>query len=67
MVLIDVLAKTEGGVVFLDTKAAGSPLAYEVGTTNKFIPEGLNQVHYWYPLSSCGFNTALNNGNRLCR
>ena len=44
MVLIELLAKTEGGKVFIDTKAAGTPLAFEVGQTNKFVTEGLSQV-----------------------
>ena len=44
VVLIELLAKTEGGKVFIDTKAAGTPLAFEVGQTNKFVTEGLSQV-----------------------
>jgi len=44
VVLIDLLGSTEDGKVFIDTKAAGNPLAFELGTTNKFITEGLSQA-----------------------
>ena len=44
VVLIDVLGTTEDGKVFIDTKTAGTPLAFEMGTTYKYITEGLSQV-----------------------
>lgn len=44
LIIIDVVGKTEGGQVFLDTREAGTPLAFEVGRTNKFITPGLTQV-----------------------
>ena len=47
IVLLELLAKTEDGKVFIDTREAGNRLANQVGTTNKFITEGLDQVKHW--------------------
>ncbi|GAX73796.1 hypothetical protein CEUSTIGMA_g1247.t1 [Chlamydomonas eustigma] len=44
LVLIELVGKTENGDVFIDTRAAGNPLAFQVGQTNKYITEGLTQV-----------------------
>ena len=45
LVLVDVVGTLQDGTVFLDTKAEGqAPLAFELGTTNKYVTEGLEQV-----------------------
>ncbi|KAL6753556.1 hypothetical protein V8C86DRAFT_2725366 [Haematococcus lacustris] len=44
LVLVDVIGRLENGKVFLDTRSAGAPLAFTIGTTNKYVPEGLTQV-----------------------
>jgi FKBP-type peptidyl-prolyl cis-trans isomerase len=44
-VLVDLVGTLENGKVFIDTRAAGQPLAFQIGQTNKFIPEGVSQVN----------------------
>ncbi|KAG2449510.1 hypothetical protein HYH02_005654 [Chlamydomonas schloesseri] len=45
LVLVDVVGQLEDGTVFLDTRVEGSaPLAFQLGTTNKYVTEGLEQV-----------------------
>ncbi|KXZ54520.1 hypothetical protein GPECTOR_4g585 [Gonium pectorale] len=45
VVLVDVVGSLEDGTVFLNTRAEGaSPLAVQLGTTNKLVTEGLAQV-----------------------
>ncbi|GLC33400.1 hypothetical protein PLESTB_000071500 [Pleodorina starrii] len=45
VVLVDVVGSLEDGTVFLDTRAEGAaPLAFQLGTTNKLVTEGLAQV-----------------------
>jgi len=44
LVMVDLVGRTEDGEVFLDTKAAGTPLAFQMGQTNKYVPEGLMQT-----------------------
>lgn len=45
LVLVDVVGRLEDGTVFLDTRGpGGGPLAFQLGTTNKLVTEGLAQV-----------------------
>ncbi|GIL52803.1 hypothetical protein Vafri_8573 [Volvox africanus] len=45
LVLVDVVGSLEDGTVFLDTGGEGAaPLAFQLGTTNKYVTEGLAQV-----------------------
>ncbi|KAG2431712.1 hypothetical protein HXX76_009211 [Chlamydomonas incerta] len=45
LVLVDVVGQLEDGTVFLDTRVEGAaPLAFQLGTTNKYVTEGLEQV-----------------------
>jgi len=44
LVLVDVVGRLPGGKVFIDTRELGAPIAFQVGTSNKLVPEGLSQI-----------------------